>query len=470
MEHRDFSGYHLSETPVMLTSIPGERSKQLLALQQKLEGNVVSYPRKMPIAIKRAKGATIEDVDGNLLLDFFAMAGVLNVGHCNEDVLAYVTEQQKNLVHSLDFPTENKISAMQKIMDNLPEGLRDQYKISFGGPTGSDAVEAAIKLAKIKTGRDTIIAFAGSYHGMTSAALSATSDVTFRNKLSSLVPNIHFVPYSYCYRCPFGEQHTSCGLKCASYLRNVLENPHSGIPKPAAIIMEPIQGEGGSIVPRDGYLKEIVNICHDNDVLVIFDEIQSGFFRSGSFMSWMDADAVPDIITISKGIGGVGFPLSAILYKKEVEAWWPGAHVGTFRSNQVSLAAANGALDFAKNNRLGEHTERMGAYLMQGLQELKAICPYIGEVRGKGLMIGIEFVKDRDTKEPFAEFVTAVRKRCLQMGLLFEVGGHYGNVIRLLPPLIITKKIIDSALDILQDATLAELEERAATYAAATAF
>lgn len=445
-----FTPFHLCESPKIVSKhIPGEESQRLLKLQQEIEGNIVSYPRNIPIAIKRAKGAIIEDVDGNCFIDFFAGAGVLNLGHSNEEVLSYVEKQQKELIHALDFPTENKLSAIQKILAHLPEALRGEYKVNFVGPTGSDAVEAAIKLAKIKTRRDTIIAFTGGYHGMSATALALTSDVSFRQGISSLVPNIHFVPYPYCYRCTFKKQPDNCEMDCLNYLQMVLENGHSGVPKPAAIILEPIQGEGGNIKPRAGYLEALIRLAHKHDVLVIFDEIQSGFFRSGEFLSFMHSDAVPDIITISKGLGGVGFPIAGIIYKRDIEAWGPAAHIGTFRGNQVSLAAANGAFDFVDKYNLNEHTREMSAYLFAGLEALKTSFPCIGEVRGEGLMIGIEFVKDRESRIPDPQGVKEFRQHCLQRGLIFEVGGHYNNVVRLVPPLIITPAIIDAALEVM---------------------
>ncbi|MGG8495334.1 aspartate aminotransferase family protein [Tenacibaculum sp. TC6] len=447
-----FSRFHLSETAKIVSSIPGEKSKELLALQKEIEGAVVSYPRSMPFAINRAKGAIIEDVDGNQFIDFFAGCGVVNVGHCNEEVLSYVKEQQEKLVHALDFPTENKLTAVQKILNNLPEEERKNYKVSFGGPTGSDAVEAAIKLAKIKTGRDGIIAFSGSYHGMTSGALAVTADTTFRNKISSLIPNVHFTPFTYQYRCPSNQDEQACKKYCVEQLEFLLENKHSGIRKPAAIIVESIQGEGGNITPAEGFLKEIIEVAHRNDVLVIFDEIQSGFFRTGEFLACMNYGAMPDIITLSKGLGGVGFPISALIYNKNVEAWGPGDHIGTFRANQVSLAAANGAFDFIEKYDVKNHTKEIGAYLMNGLKQLAEKYPVIGEVRGKGLMIGVEFVKDPITKEPYAEIVKEFRANCLQRGLLFEVGGHYNNVLRIVPPLTITPAIVDAGLQIMDEA------------------
>jgi diaminobutyrate-2-oxoglutarate transaminase len=447
----DFSKFHLADDAMIVTNqIPGAKSAEMIEQQMEIEGSVVSYPRSIPIAIKRAKGAIIEDVDGNLFIDFFAGAGVLNLGHSNEEILEPVIRQQRELIHALDFPTQNKLNAIQRILNHLPVHLRKEYKVSFGGPTGSDAVEAAIKLAKIKTGRDTVIAFSGGYHGMSSAALALTSDVNYRKKLHSLVPNIHFAPFSYCYRCPFKQDPKTCSLDCVEYLQNIIENNHSGVAKPAAIIVEPIQGEGGNIPFRAGYLEALVDLARRNDIVVIFDEIQSGFFRSGQFLSFMNTNAVPDIVTISKGIGGIGLPLSGLIYRRDVEAWGPGDHIGTFRGNQASLAATNAAFSFVEKYGVAHHAIEMGAYLMKGLEQLKADFKYIGDVRGIGLMIGVELVKDRASKSPYPEFIKEFKQLCLQRGLLFEIGGHYGNVIRLVPPLIITKKIIDNALRIMR--------------------
>jgi diaminobutyrate-2-oxoglutarate transaminase len=448
-----FSGFHLAEGAKVLSAhLPGEKSRRLLALQGAMEGSIVSYPRNMPIAIERAKGAIIQDVDGNMFIDFFSGAGVLNVGHCNPYVLEYVKAQQEKLIHALDFPTENRLDLVQKILDQVPAALRDQYKVSFCGPTGSDAVEAAIKLAKHKTGRDGVIAFHGSYHGMTSGALAATSNVKLRERLHSLVPNISFIPYSYCYRCPFGKDSGSCNLECANYLKYILENPHSGSPKPAAIILEPIQGEGGTVIPKAGFLERITAIAKDHGIVVIFDEIQCGFFRTGSFWEFQHSDVFPDIITMSKGLGGIGFPISAIIYNKAIESWGPGDHIGTFRGNQVSIAAGNGAFDFIVDHDVARHTKEMGTYLMERLNDLKSVFPFIGDVRGRGLIIGIEYVKNKASKTPDPLIVKKIRESCFRKGLLFEVGGHYNNVIRFIPPLIVNKQIVDNALSIFENA------------------
>lgn len=448
-----FGELHLADNARILTSeIPGKQSRVLLKAQQSQEGSIVSYPKSMPFAIKRAKGAIVEDVDGNYFIDFFSMAGVLNLGHCNPYVLDYVRRQQESLVHALDFPTENKHELTRKILERIPEHLRKDYKVSFCGPSGSDAVEAAIKLAKHYTGRENVIAFQGSYHGMTSGALAATSNRRLREKISSNMPNVTFVPFSYCYRCPVNQNPPNCALECASYLKNILENPHSGIVKPAAVLVEPIQGEGGTVVPKKGYLRELRNITNEHDVVLIFDEIQSGFFRTGKFWAFEEEGVFPDIITMSKGLGGIGFPISAIIYNKRIESWSAGDHIGTFRGNQVSIAAGNGALDFVKEFDLAQHVQEQGQYMLEQLELLKADFPCIGEVRGEGLFIGLEYVKDPETKVPDTEIIAKLRAACLQKGLLFESGGHYDNVIRFIPPLIVTREIIDSALKIFRRA------------------
>jgi diaminobutyrate-2-oxoglutarate transaminase len=453
---KKFDHLHLAQHASIITAaVPGPVSEQLISVQKEIEGNIVSYPVSMPIAIKRAKGAIIEDADGNLFIDFFSCAGVVNVGHSNPAVLEAVRKQQEDLIHALDFPTVNKMQYLRKILSKLPEDIRHEFKVSFCGPTGSDAIEAAIKLAKIKTGREGVIAFQGSYHGMTSGALSMTSNTRFRNKLKSLVPNVSFIPYGYCYRCPFNKKSSSCNLDCAAYLETVLENPHSGIDKPAAIILEPIQGEGGIITPQKGYLEKIIQIARKNDIVVIFDEIQCGFYRTGSFLSFLKQKNVfPDIVTMSKGLGGAGFPISAIIYNKSVEAWGPGDHIGTFRGNQVSIAAGLAAMNFVEDNNLESHVETLGIYLQSRLEELQEKLPVIGEVRGDGLFIGIEYVKDPVSKTPDPDIVQQIRQQCFAKGLLFEVGGHYNNVIRFLPPLVITKEIIDNAMDIFEEVNL----------------
>jgi diaminobutyrate-2-oxoglutarate transaminase len=450
----ELQGLHFEPAPAILTEVPGPLSRELLQRQSELESNARSYPRSVPIAIEEGSGATMKDADGNTFLDFFGGAGVLNVGHGNPEVISAAAAQQRKLVHALDFPTRTKIDLMSKLKRLLPGRLRDTARFHFGGPTGSDAVESAIKLARAHTGRSTLIAFQGSYHGMTSEALAVTSDVDCGGPLSTPV---HFMPYPYCYRCPLGLQPDSCGLACAKLVETSLQDPHSGIPKPAAVIVEPIQGEGGTIVPPAGYMQELRRITREQDVPLIVDEIQAGFGRTGKMFACEHDEVVPDVITLSKALGGAGFPLSCIAYDADLDTWGPGAHIGTFRGHQVAMAAGSAAIDFMQRTDLVAHAQALGELAMETLKEAAISMPSIGEVRGRGLMIGIELVSDQASKQPWPELAASLRRACCERGVIIEVGGHYRNVARFLPPLVITRSLLLSGIDIFLS-TLRELE------------
>lgn len=445
---------HFPDAPSVSGPIPGPRSQELLAEQEALESKARSYPRSVPIAIEAGSGATMRDLDGNTFIDFFGGAGVLNVGHANPSVLAAATEQQGKLVHALDFPTQPKITLMRKLKKLLPGRLRDTARFHFGGPTGSDAIEAAIKLARAHTGRYPIVAFQGSYHGMTSEALSVTSDVACGGPQSTPV---HFMPYPYCYRCPLGLQPDSCGTACAKLLDTSLSDPHSGLPKPAAVLIEPIQGEGGTIVPPPGYLGEVREITRRHDVPLIVDEIQTGFARSGLMFACEHDGITPDVMTLSKAIGGIGYPLSCIAYDSELDDWQPGAHIGTFRGHQVAMAAGAAAIDFIEQTKLAEHAAMLGEEALTLLREAAVELPSIGEVRGRGLMIGVELVSDRESKAPWPQLAADMRRACCERGLIIEVGGHYGNVARFLPPLVLTRRLMLIGIEIFIE-RLRELE------------
>ncbi len=451
----DFESLSFANAPLIKTVPPGPESKAYLDHQLSKEGGVVSYPRGMAMALRRAKGATVEDVDGNVYIDFFAGAGVMAVGHANPTVIQSVNEQIGELTHALDFPNPARKALVDILHDLLPDALT---RVSFGGPTGSDAVESAIKLAKYNTKRYPVIAFEGAYHGMTAGALSLCSGVSFKEDFLPLVPEIHFIPYAYCYRCAFSKEPESCDLECAQYLDHVLEDPHSGVGKPAAIIIEPIQGEGGSIVPPPEYIKKIRSICDAHGVLFIADEIQAGLCRTGKMFSFQHSDIVPDIVVMSKALGGIGLPISGIAYKEELDTWPAGKHIGTFRGNVSAFAAGAAALKFMISNNLAEHAMRVGKQMLSILKELERDSQIIGETRGKGLMLGVELVKDKATKEPAPGLARQVRTECHKRGLLIEVGGHYSNVARFLPPLILTETLAEKGLAVFADA-LKEVEK-----------
>lgn len=451
----DFEELSYAEAPRVMGTVPGPKSRKALETQRKFESNVVSYPRAIPIAFEEGKGATIKDMDGNVYVDFFSGAGVLNVGHCNPEVLRAVHEQEQKLIHALDFPTRPRLDLIQKLVSIAPGEMRNNSRVFFGGPTGSDAVEAAMKLAKFDTKRSGVIAFEGGYHGMTSGALSLSSGKKFKRDFIPLLPEVHFLPYAYCYRCPFGKKDALPGdgcRQCADNVRRVLDDPHSGVVTPAAMLVESVQGEGGSIVPPTDFVSDLREISTDYGIVLVDDEIQAGMGRTGKMFACEHSGTTPDITTISKGLGGIGFPLSAGMCLEKFDRWPPGSHIGTFRGQAVAMAAGHAALNFIEKYRVLEHATAIGEHMLKRLNALKDSSRIIGDVRGRGLMLGIEFVKDVTTKEPGQEIAQEVRKRCYQKGLIVEVGGHYDNVVRFLPPLIITQDLADRGLDVFSEA------------------
>ncbi len=444
----DFRELSFSNAPSIQTSPPGPKSREYLNFQSSHESSAVSYPKGMPMAIQRAKGATLEDVDGNVYIDFFGGAGVMNVGHSNPQVLQAVRSQVEELTHALDFPNPSRKKLVETLAGLLPKALT---RVLFGGPTGSDAVESAMKLAKYTTGRYPMIAFEGSYHGMTSGALSLCSGRGFKEDFLPLLPEVHFAPYAYCYRCPLKREPESCDLECAQYLDHILDDPHSGIGKPAAIIVEPIQGEGGSIVPPDRFIPKVREICSKHEVLMIADEVQAGFCRTGKMFSFEHTDTVPDIVTMSKALGGIGLPISGIAYKEELDTWPPGKHIGTFRGNVTAYAAGGAALEFMVEESLADHALNLGRHILSLLKELENRSKIVGEARGKGLMLGVELVRDKETKAPASDLAKKVRTACHRRGLMIEIGGHYDNVARFLPPLVITEELATKGVEIFVD-------------------
>jgi diaminobutyrate-2-oxoglutarate transaminase len=433
---------------------PGPESRKYLDYQSATESSAVSYPRGMPMALCRGKGATVEDVDGNRYIDFFGGAGVINVGHANPMVLEAARRQLQDVTHTLDIPSPARKSMVEALVDILPSEIS---KIFFGGPTGSDAVEAAVKLAKYNSRRYPMIAFEGAYHGMTSGALSLCSGSAFKGDFLPLLPEVHFVPYSYCYRCTFNRDPESCDLECGKFLEHVVEDSHSGVGEPAAILVEAIQGEGGSIVPDERFMPTVRAVCDKYGILLIADEIQAGFCRTGRMFSFEHTGVVPDIMTMSKALGGVGFPIAAVAYRERLNTWPPGKHIGTFRGNMIAYAGGAAGIRFMLENNLADHVRNLGQRMLDLLKLIEQDSEIVGEVRGKGLMLGVEFVKDRATKEPAPDLAAKVRTLCHQRGVLIEIGGHYFNVARFLPPLVITEELARKGIEVFAD-SVRELE------------
>ncbi len=460
MSDDKFRDLHLSNSAIIHVKPPGPLSREILLKQDRAESAAVSYPKAIPVAFAEGKGATLKDVDGNIYIDFFAGAGVLNVGHCNPEIVEAAKEQMGQLTHTLDFPTPIRMEMIDELLSVLPTKLKNNAKLLFVAPTGSDTVESAMKLAKFNTGRIGMISFEGAYHGMTAGAITLTANKSLKQSLIPMIPEVHFVPYAYCYRCPFGQDYAECNLECAKYLEHVLEDPKSGVVDPAAIIIEAVQGEGGSLPAPIEYLKEVKRISSEYCIPLILDEIQAGMGRTGKMWAYQHAGIIPDIMTISKGIGG-GLPLSVLVFDEALDTWEKGAHVGTFRGNVVALAAGVASLRFIKKHKLWRHASRLGDDIfLPWMVELLDDCKFIGDIRGKGLMLGIEFVKDKKTKTPWPEFAKKVRTACYQRGLIVEIGGHFSNVVRFMPPLVITTELAEAGLEIFADA-LKEVEAAA---------
>ena len=449
---------HFSMEPDVET-VPGQRTEQLLARQREIDSNAVAYPRRIPIAIDEAKGATIKDVDGNTFLDFFAGIGVLNVGHSNPYVLRGVQEQLEKVTHTVDFPTEARIEFIERLNDIAPEGLSGNSKVIFGGPSGSDAIEGSIKLAKHNTGRHGLLAFEGSYHGTTAGALSLTAGKAYKQGYGPLLADAVHVPFpNPSEPGPTGDVGAFCPAEnccqdgtCARALDAVqrkFEGPYGGHESPAGIWVEPIQGEGGVIVPPEGFLKGLRDIADDNDALLIFDEIQTGFGRTGKWFAAEHWDVTPDAMTVAKGIGGSGLPIGAMMYHEQYDTWGPGGHVGTFRGNVPAFVGGTLAIEYIESHSLLDHATEVGMYIRSRFRELAEDVPEIIDIRGKGQFTGVEFEVDG---EPSKSLVESIQRECYHRGVLVWYAGRHKSVIRLLPPLVLTQRQAEVGMDIITE-------------------
>ena len=439
---------HFDDAPSVETSIPGPNSERLLERQRQLDSSAVAYPKNVPIAIEDAKGATLRDADGNVFLDFFAGVGVLNVGHSNPYVLEGVREQMEKVVHTIDFPTEARLDLIEKLNEIAPGSLPDENRVVFGGPTGSDAIEATIKLAKYNTNGDGLIAFRGSYHGASSGALSLTGGRKYKRDYAPLLPNVHHVPYPYPLR--YGGDPDAAREAAIENVTELLEDPYSGITNPAGIWVEPIQGEGGVVVPPKGFLTELKAIAEENGVPLIVDEIQTGFGRTGKWFASNWDGVTPDVMPMAKAIGGIGLPLSATMYHEDLDTWDAGGHIGTYRGNAPAMVAGTRAIEYIQQHDLLSHADELGGYMRTRLREAADDTDRVVEVRGRGLFTGVEFV-DEDG-EPSKATVKAIQQYCYKRGVIVWTAGRHGHVLRLLPPLVMTRQQAEAGLDVVCDA------------------
>ncbi len=443
---------HDEDAPLIHTRLPGPIAKRILAEDKQFVSP--SYTRTYPLVAKQGRGVMVEDVDGNRFLDFSAGIAVVSTGHCHPKVVTAIQEQAAQLIHmsGTDF-YYGSLAELARRLGEITPG-KGPKRVYFGN-SGTEAIEAAMKLARIYTGRDKFIAFYNAFHGRTLGALSLTASNTVQRRgFGPLIPGVTHIPYANCYRCAYNLRPEDCGIHCARVIEEQLFRTTVPADEVAAIVVEPIQGEGGYVVPPVAFLAELRNICDRHGILLVADEVQSGMGRTGRMFASQHFGVVPDIICIGKGIAS-GLPLSAIVSRAEVMNWPAGAHASTFGGNPVAIAASLATIDLLEGGLVANAAET-GAYMLRRLKSWPQKHRLVGDVRGKGLMIGIELVKNRATKEFAAEERNELVYSCFEEGLL--VLGCGRSTLRLMPPLMVNKHHVDVAVEII-DRCLTRIEK-----------
>ena len=434
------------DAPLIKTPLPGPRAKALIERDAKVVSP--SYTRGYPFVMARGTGATVEDVDGNVFLDCAAGIAVNSTGHSHPDVVAAIVDQAQKFLHmsGTDFYYEPQVRLAEEFEAIAPFA---GPKRSFFSNSGTEANEAAIKLARYSTKRFGIVAFLGSFHGRTLGSLSLTSSkVTQRRGFGPPAPGTFHAPYANCYRCPLGLRPESCEAECLAFLEDEVLGHLVSPDDVAGIVVEPIQGEGGYVVPPEQFHRRLRELTREHGMLLIVDEVQSGMGRTGKWFGIQHFGVEPDIISTAKGVAS-GLPLGVTTARADVMTWPPGSHASTFGGNPVSCAAALATIGLIRDS-LMKNAADVGAFLMDGLRELQQRQPLIGDVRGRGLMIGVELVRDRKTKERATTERERVVTECFNRGLLVLGAGQ--NAIRICPPLVVTKDQAATAVGILDQA------------------
>lgn len=404
---------------------------------ERYESEVRSYCRSFPVVFSKAKGARLYTEEGKEYLDFFAGAGALNYGHNNDKIKAALIDYiaGDNVTHALDMYTVAKREFIRTFQEKIlqPRGL--DYRIQFSGPTGTNAVEAALKLARKVKGRSGVFSFQGGFHGMTLGALAATGNKYNRGGAGQDLNGVTFMPY------PFGFM---ASFDTIQYIETVLTDPNSGIVKPAAIILETVQAEGGIVVAPVEWLQRLRKLCDEHDILMIVDDIQVGCGRTGNFFSFERAGIVPDIVTLSKSISGYGLPMSVVLIKPELDKWGPGEHNGTFRGNQLAFVGGKKAIEIWEEENVSQQVKAKAAIIESFLKEhIQSLDARI-KVRGLGMIWGIDMSEFNDRALP-----GRILEHCFEQGLIIEDAGRFGQVIKMIPPLVISETDLQKGLAIL---------------------
>jgi 4-aminobutyrate aminotransferase len=428
--------------PNIVVKPPGPKAREIVERDHTVISP--SFGRAYPLVVKSGKGCIITDVDGNEYIDLNAGLAVCNVGHSHPRVVQAIKDQVDKFIHYsyTDFYYENYVDLGETLQGLLPGDFEKKF---FYGNSGAESVEAAIKLSRWHSRRQGLLAYIGAFHGRTLGAVSLTaSKPAQRRYFAPLIPGVEHIFYPYCYRCPFNLEYPDCGYRCVTYIDDYLFHKFVPPEEVAMILVEPIQGEGGYVVPPEGYFKELRTLCDEYGILVAADEVQSGLGRTGKWFASEHFNLVPEIVCMAKGIAA-GLPLGVTASKADLMDWTPGA------------SAALEVIKIIKEERLLENAEKVGGHLIKRLREMQDSHPMIGDVRGRGLMVGVELVKDKDSKVPAKDETEEVMMRCFEKGAALVNCGV--SVIRWMPPLLITEELINSALEIF-DGVLTEVEKK----------
>ncbi|HEX9892634.1 MAG TPA: acetyl ornithine aminotransferase family protein [Gemmatimonadales bacterium] len=442
----------MKDYPRIVVGPPGPKARAIVERDQRYTSTC--YLKEYPLAIASGRGAMVEDVDGNRFLDFMAGIAVSSTGYNHPRVVAAIQEQAGKFLHicGSDFYFEG-MAALAERLANLAPGPAP--KRVFLTNSGTEATEGAIKLARYATGRTALVAFKGAFHGRSTGSLALTSSkARQRAGMGPLLPDVHHVFYGYCYRCEFGKTYPSCDIFCVDHIERDLFGRHLDPTEVAAVFVEPVQGEGGYIVPPTGWMQRLRELCTRHGILLVADEVQSGIGRTGKMWAIDHTGVVPDMVLTAKGLGS-GMPIGAIIATEEVTTWKKGAHGSTFGGNPVCVAAALATLDLIEGG-LMENARVMGDRLMAGVRKLAEKYPAVGDVRGLGLMIGMEFVKDRASRTRNPELVEKLVQRAFGRGLLLLGAGP--SALRFAPPLVVDDYDVDTGLQII-DEILASLTD-----------
>jgi 4-aminobutyrate aminotransferase-like enzyme len=442
-----------SDAPRIRTPLPGPRSRELLDEQARLETDAVVYAKYFPIAIANAQGSTVEDFDGNQFIDWVAGVSVLNLGHRHPALAAALADQAGKVWHALELPTEARIAFLRAFVDVLPGQLRGHARVLFT-VTGGDAVETAVNLADHAKGRHGTVAFSGAYHGVHGGAANLTSGRRYHGTTSFRGGHVVRVPFPDPYRPllgPAGDL-TNATIR---YLEHLANDPHSGVDELSSVLVEPILGEGGYVVPPDDFLPALREFCDSHDLLLIADEVQTGLGRTGKMWAVDHARITPDILCVAKTIGG-GLPVSMVAYRDTVvPSLPPGFHLGTYRGNPLGLAVGTAVLGVLKSTDVVARTEQRGRKLLERFRAIQATDPAIGDVRGRGFMVGIEFVRSPVDKEPWTDRAKAMRRALFERGVLMHTCGGFDQVLRFMAPLTIEDELLERGLACFAEASAA---------------